>query len=406
MQNFKIHGEYKMKRLLPLIALSCFAIYLGCSSKDEPTKPDPETIYRVVAYKANEAPDMDDVDDPVWSSAKATTLDMKPAGALPQSIGATQMGPKISYMQAITNAGYLYLRFVWADATNDIWRDGYYVSDLSGFVQLKQFNPLTVGEDQLVVMFDNLSGEGWDAWNWRAASLAPSGLAEDMWFEYVDSFFTIINIDTTDTVWMDSSGTQVIDSFVIVYDTTKPPAVLPHFVNDASTPQVPTVAWPNDNYGVSSEPTYVHQDTSEFHDSVLYWTEAIDRDDTLSVDSFWVDNPNPPPDSIWVKNARFWPQTKGWQLDQKVPGYLIDTAATHRPAAELGSLYEIQCASLYRGEEHRVVMRRLLNTGQADDLNLNSDSVKTRVVIAENKYNLFQADTDRSTSKDVWLILK
>ncbi|MDF1545352.1 MAG: hypothetical protein P1R58_09645 [bacterium] len=396
-----------MRKLLPLLAISCLVLYIGCGGDDESTQPDPIKIYRVVAYQASASPQMTDANDPIWDKATATTLDMKRAGVLPQSIAG--LGPKTSTMQAIVSGDRLYLRFVWGDNSNSIWYNGFVADTVSPLLQFFQRNELETGfgEDQLVVLFDGASEGLWDAWHWRAAAYDASGFCADMWYEWADSTLLVYDIDTVPAT--DNSGQVIPDSFVInvtVTDTSY--IVAPHLLFDAQTSMVPDVSLPNEV--IVNEPTYASKDTSQFSDSVLYVRDARHRaNDPLYTDTFNIIDSVVEVDTFTHEeyDIVYWPETEGWKVGSRLPGFLIYDSLEVRPEADLGSKWEVRTVSKYAGEEHVLVMSRKLNTGHTDDLNLSLfDSVQTGVVIADDISSTFAGSTARSNISDVWLILK
>jgi hypothetical protein len=239
------------------------------------------------------------------------------------------------------------------------------VVNVSGLVDFDPVSDLEQSEDQLFVMFKDTVGGYWDTWNWRSLPLVA-----------------------------DAAGSKVVE---IALENTP-------------------VA--------GSEPTYVHEDTSEFNGFALYmserlnrleiWFDTTDFIDTIMVDTFdtlIVENDTfydtVVTDTVYELLERKWPLTSGWTVGQRVPGWLIEDGAQFYTEEDLGSRWDTRAVMDFDSTDgvYTVVLKRKLATGYDDDLDMSTlDSIMTRVVILNNGSDIYRADTWRGVSKDIWLV--
>lgn len=355
-----------MKKLILLALICCFSFVLvNCSSDDTPPPngPDPVVVPRVVVNSTVAEPAFISTDETVWNSVAQIAIDIQTSGlALPSSIA--RLTADSVYMQAISSDSNLYLRFQWNDTSHNVWRDHYYVTDTTVTVTfIKTDSFIQSNEDQLYVMF-NGAVNGWDTWGWRALTTGGGGFAQG---------FTLVASDSLTT---DAVGTSPTLE-VAIRNTPRP---------------------------LSSDPNYVHLDTSDFTGSVLYFDSAIHWSTVLKVKLDTLDI-GPPLDT--VSRDIFWPTTRGWDIGQKVPGWLIYKSMATRTDAALGSRWDTKAISSYDDatSTYTLILKRKLATGFSEDLDMSTvDSVKTRLAILNNMTSLLKGDTDRGLTKDFWLI--
>ena len=358
-----------MKKTIPLFLVFLLALWVGCSGDDDNGPgPTPEVTARVVVNTTAGTPGMQSAIDPVWGNVPEVTVNVVKAGALPVTAALTEVSATAT-MQAIVAADDLYIRLQWDDTSFNVWKEHYEVVDTSGFVSFNQVPDLEQSEDQLFVMFKDTVGMYWDTWNWRALTTGAGGFAEG--FNYVDSPLVV-----------DAEGTKLVN-----------------------------IQWKNPS--VFGDPTYVHLDTCEFNGFALYLNEKLHRiSDVLWVTTdTTVDTDLGPPvvydttiDTIYKQT---WPLTRGWTIEQRVPGWMIDGEAQFLTEDELGSRWDTRAVMDFDSTDgvYTVVFKRKLATGYDDDLDMSTlDSVMTRVVILNNGSDIYRADTWRGVSKDIWLV--
>ncbi|MEA1980903.1 MAG: hypothetical protein U9N54_08015 [candidate division Zixibacteria bacterium] len=351
-----------MKKFLPLLLIFVMIVWLGCGD-DGPTDPVIEPDLRISVNTTAGDPGMTSVNSAVWNNVDTMRVEVFRSGLnslLPAKLSVVAAS---ALVQVLVNNDDLFLRIQWEDTSFNAWREHYYVSDdTSGFVQIDRKAVVEQAEDQLYILFKNPDTNStiWDAWNWRVLTTGAGGFAEGF------------NYSSIDSLSLDSAGTKVVK-----------------------------IGWENPSR--SGEPTYVHQDTSEFNGYILYLDEKLNRGEpvgVLSIDNFT--DPNNP-DTTWYD----WPRTKGWTLNQKIPGWMIDGDAKDLSEAQLGSRWDIRAIDEYdeTNDIYTVVLKRKLNTGYDDDFNMAiADSIKTKIVILNNKVELYEGDTWRGVSENLWLI--
>jgi len=358
-----------MKKLIPISAVLLLGLWIGCSD-DEPTGPEEPTVVRVIANTTVSAPTLSSADEQVWATVGSFRVevaqDNSPKLRPPE---AAAIPPDI-YVQAIKKDSNLYLRLQWSDSTFDAYPDHFFVFDTIGQIEFKQ-DTILPQEDQIYVMFDSLPEGGYDVWAWRVLTTGGGGLGKG---------YTYNNA----TLTPDAAGTA----------------------SDSGTVE---------NIRYFNLPTYAHKDTSEFGNElghyILYTTDSLKYTDTLYIDIDTVIIGEDPPDTIFDTTAITFPLTIGWQLDQKVPGWLIDSSFASRTDEERGSRWDIRAVSVYDSLEfqYRVVLCRELNTGFSvdEDIDLSAmDSVKVKIGIYDNQDKFGEASNRRGFSDDFWIILK
>ena len=293
-----------MKKLLPLLLIFVMIVWLGCGD-DGPTDPVIEPDLRISVNTTAGDPGMTSVNSAVWNNVDTMRVEVFRSGLnslLPAKLSVVASS---ALVQALVNNDDLYLRIQWEDTNFNVWREHYYVSDdTSGFVQIDRKDIVEQAEDQLYVLFKDpdTTSTIWDAWNWRVLTTGAGGFAEGY------------NYSSADSLSLDSAGTKVVK-----------------------------IGW--ENPSVFGEPTYVHQDTSEFNDYILYLDEKLARNDTISVKYDTITDGGV--DTIFDTTATFWPTTSGWTLNQKIPGWMIDRDAQNLSEAQLGSKWDIRAINEY-----------------------------------------------------------
>ena len=361
-----------MKKTIPLLLVFLLAVWIGCGGDDDNGPgPTPDVAARVVVNNTAGAPAMLNANEAVWDAVEEVVVDVVRAGALPAA-GAPAVITATATMQAIVAGDDLYVRLQWDDTSFNVWKEHYYVVDTFPFVSFNPESDLGQSEDQLFVMFKDSVGGYWDTWNWRSLTTGAGGFAEG--FNYVDSPLTV-----------DAAGSKIVE-----------------------------IQWKNPD--VFGDPTYVHEDTSEFDHYILYLTEKLHRlsdvwyDTTNIIDSIdtMVIGPGETLyDTFFVVDEITWPFTRGWEIGQRVPGWMIDGEAQFLSEGELGSRWDTRAVMDYDSTDgvYTVVLKRKLTTGYDDDLDMSPlDSVMTRLVIVNNGSDFFRADTWRGTSKEIWLV--
>ncbi len=327
-----------MKRLACFLLILSAIIWVQCGGDDNGVNPPPETTARIVASHPGSSPSLNDPDDAVWNTVTPTGIALSYQNALKPGAAKPAAAADSVRLQAVVRNDSLFLRAVWSDATHNVWLDHYEVFSTSpvNFTRDCCGSQAAGQEDELIAMFAGLPGGAWDVWNWRALTTGPGYLAEGMTF-------------TGGELVSDSSGLQ-------------------------SGP-----ALNHSPLGGTSQPTYMHKDSSAFHGYLLYLADAVP----------------------------FRALSTGWTEGQAIPGKLIDTSIYSRQATTRGPRWAIRAADDYdsTGNQYTVVMCRALNTGFDDDLNLLLlDSVKMKVVVLNNQVDLTMGTNNRGISKELWLI--
>jgi len=358
-----------MKKLIPIFAVLLLGLWIGCGDDESTNGPEEPTAVRVIADTTVNAPTLSSADEQVWAGVNSFRVEVlqknNPKLRPPE---AAAIPPDI-YVQAIKKAGNLYLRLQWIDSTFDAYPDHFFVDDITDQIEFDQDTELAQ-EDQIYVMFDSLPEGGYDVWAWRVLTTGGGGLGKGYTYQ-----------DTMTAPTTDAAGTA----------------------SDSGTVK---------NIRVFNLPTYAHKDTSEFGSElghyILYTTDSLKYTDTLYINVDIVIFGDPP-DTIFDTTAITFPLTIGWELYQKVPGWLIDSSFASRTDEERGSRWDIKAVSVYDDValEYRVVLCRKLNTTFTDDIDLSAmDSVKVKTGIYDNQEEFGQPSNRRGFSNDFWIILK
>ena len=354
-----------MKKLIPISVVLLLGLWIGCGDDESINGPEEPTAVRVIANTTVSAPTLSSADEQVWAGvdsfrvevAKDNSPKLRPpeAAAIPPDI----------YVQAIKKADNLYLRLQWSDSTFNAYPDHYFCTKAISPIEFSHEPLPPAYEDQIFVMFDRAPEEGYDVWNWRVLTTGAGGFGRG--YTYSD-----------DILVEDAVGTAS--------DST---------VADSNPPYNP---WP----------TYAHKDTSDFDYYILYTTDTLKYTDTLYINVDTVIYGDPP-DTIFDTTAITFPLTTGWELNQKVPGWLIDSSFASLPDSARGSRWDIKAVSVYDDValEYRVVLCRKLNTTFTDDIDLSAmDSVKVKTGIYDNQEEFGQPSNRRCFIDDFWIILK
>ncbi|MBD3256959.1 hypothetical protein GF377_00905 [candidate division GN15 bacterium] len=175
----------KKSGLFVVVILAAFALW-SCGGDDDDNGTDPgPTTPRVTAVSAASAPNT--VNSAQWNNATETQIEITAISFTPKIAG-----PRSSVLATTDSIGVkamvfnntLYMRFDWADATDDHWPRRFEMtgwSEPSPGDSLLLFlqDTLTQFEDQLLMMFQE-NDSTWDCWNWRRVTTGGGGLAEGM----------------------------------------------------------------------------------------------------------------------------------------------------------------------------------------------------------------------------------
>ncbi len=343
-----------MRKLLASGLILSVALLWGCGGNDNGTGGDGgETLQRLVANTTVTAPTFSSADETVWNSvdsvmvpvSQTNTPKIVPAGKI------TSLATEVK-VQAIRKNDTLYVRLRWVDDSFDAWPDYYAVTDTT---PVKLTRNTVEQEDQAYVMFDGAPGGGYDCWAWKVLRTGGAGMG--MGYTYNNY-----------TLTPDAAG-----SVALPIATSNPP----------------------DN-------TYISKDTSQFHSYILKLTDIVHLRDSLRVDTVIFGDP---PETTYA--TRYFEDTRGWTIDQKVPGYVIDASvggAAHTDA-QRGSLLDIRAVDNYANNQYSLVLKRKMNTGYADDMDLTTvDSVKVEIAIFNNQNLFTTGGTRRGISNPFWII--
>jgi len=336
----------------------------GCGSDngtdgggDDPTPP-----MRLLVNTSVAAPTLSSPDEAVWSSVDSAMVPVSAANT-PKIVPGAKISavPSEVKVQAIAKDDTLYVRLRWTDATHNSWPNYYYIANPADtFPAIFTRNDLEE-EDQAYVLFDGAPGGGYDVWGWQALRTGGAGMG--MGYRYNNNILT-----------PDAAGTS---SLSVAYNN--PIANL-----------------------------YISQDTSAFQDYILTLTDAVHRTDSLRTDTVYIDTGQPPDTGVdTTVTTVSYGQTHGWTLNQRVPGWLIDdgVGSSQHTDVQRGSILDIRAADNHSGGMYSVVLKRAMNTGYADDLNLVPlDSVKVEIAIFDNQNLFTTGGTKRGVSALFWII--
>ncbi len=352
-----------MKKYVPFLAVTLLALWVACGGDDGngPDGPDGGPV-RVIANTTVNAPDMTDPDWNGWGAVDSFKVPVAQGNSPKvQPAGAAAVPTQIQ-VQAVENSGQLYLRLVWTDTTFNV--DPHYfevesIDDISvppRVIFRLGDSYLTPREDQAFVMFAGMTGDRYDVWNWRVLTTGVGRVARG--YTYSSSIGLI----------MDAKG------------------------------GAPDSSAARRNEPMGNTPTYVHKDSSESDDYILYLVDTASSARIIR----WDPDPLNPSDSVPVT----YQNTTGWQIGQRVPGWIIDSTLAHLDKAGRGSRWDIDAASIWADStEYHVVLKRELNTGFLDDLNLSTlDSVEVKIGVYDNQEEFGTASNRRGFTDDFWII--
>ena len=354
-----------MKKLIPISVVLLLGLWIGCGDDKGTDEEQPLEVVKVYADTAVDAPILSSADEQVWASVDSFRVGVSQGNSPKLRPPEAAAVPPDIYVQAIKKAGNLYLRLQWSDTSFNAYPAHFFCTTATPPLEFSHQPLPPAYEDQVFVMFDGGSEWGYDVWNWRVLTTGAGGLGRGYTY-------------SKDTLVKDAAGTAS--------DSTVADSNPPYF------------AWP----------TYAHKDTSQFDGYILYIADAVKWSDTLEIRIDTVIYGDPPV-TIFDTTAITFPLTTGWELDQKVPGWLIDSSFVSRTDEERGSRWDIKAVSVYDDValEHRVVLCRKLNTTFTDDIDLSAmDSVKVKIGIYDNQEKFGQPSSRRGFSDDFWIILK
>ncbi len=358
-----------MQKCIPILVLLIIGLIAGCGGDDNGTGNGDTGPPRVVANTSlGQPPSIDDPNDVRWDSVGTVTIGV--------AQGAPKIAPEMSAtvppdvkVQAAQLGEFLYLRLKWQDGDHSTWPNYYSVTDTGA--ETPNLRPIEftheqlppAHEDQAFVMFKFPESDDWDVWNWRVLTTGAGRLAEG---------YRFIN----NALDRDDDGSKELE-------------VAPINPGDSVT---------------LKHPRYLHKMLSAFEDPIFYITDTVW---TRSVVDTLFDTtviPTVPPDTLFDTVLITPLHTRGWTKAQKVPSHLIDSSVASESDDSRGSRWDIRATDAYNNE-YTLVMRRKLNTGYADDLNLLAvDSVQVKIGFLDNQEDLMESTSNRGFSQIFWLI--
>jgi hypothetical protein len=300
---------------------------------------------------------MSSPDETVWNSVDSVMVGVSAANTPKVVPGAKITAvPSEVKVQAIAKNDTLYLRLRWADPTFSAYP---HLDTVSNISPLTFERDVLAQEDQAFVMFEDAT-LGYDVWGWQV--LRTGGLGLGKGYTYSDGVLT-----------PDANGTSVL----------------------------PTAS-ENNEQGFTS-PIYMSGDTSEFNGYVLYLPP--NGNTVLFSDSMRTDTTDVGGQQV-ITTVTFG-QSTGWSLGQKLPGYVLDSSvvASWRTDVQRGSILDIRTTDSYSGGGYSLVMKRAMNTGYEDDLDMVPlDSVKVVIGLFDNQDSFTTGGTRRGFSAPFWII--
>ncbi len=236
-----------MRKLIPFIMVLFFALCLACGDDDGTDSNGEPTLTSVNADTTVGAPPFVSANDAVWNQVTPTALNVA------KNIGPPAKGAGFAdslSFQAIKTDSMLYIRVVWNDADQTLWRDHWSLYDTVNFNWTRNVDGFD--EDQLFVMFEGAPGGGWDTWNWRSLTTGQADRAEGITYD---------------------GGAITLDTGINVIASENKP--------DAGT-----------------RPPWIHKDMSAFDGWVLYkedrisssnWMQDPDWDSGMTVPGWYID---------------------------------------------------------------------------------------------------------------------
>jgi len=350
-----------MKRLIPIFAVLLVGLWMSCGDENGPTN-NGDTTPRLVANTTVDEPSLSSPDEAVWSSVDSVTVPVKMGNAPKLNPPKVAAYPSEILVKAIKKGDKLYLRMQWSDTTFNAYPEHFFIIDSIPPIVFDQKAGI-MDEDQIFVMFSDFLGGGYDVWNWRVLTTGGGSLGKG--YTYSDA-----------TLTGDSAGTTT----------------------DSVTVENEDQGW---------QPTYAHKDTSGFEGHILYLEDTVHWQDTLYIKVDTIPYGEPPETLYDTTAVHFW-NTTGWELGQKVPGWIIDSSFASLTDEERGSRWDIRAVSDYDNDalEYHVVLCRKLYTTFSDDMDLSAvDSVKVTIGIFDNQVTFEPPGSDRGFSNDFWIIL-
>lgn len=334
-----------MKKLFAVLLLSLTFIFAGCGGDDDDGGGGGGTVTPTMSANTTVgSPSMGNPNDTKWNSVTSTAFEISGLYAPKMAVSKSAAVSDSVWVQAIVSNDSLFVRVVWDDDDNSVWRDYYSITDTNKPMSFVH-NESIENEDQLMLMFDGAPGGGWDCWNWRSLTTDAAGLGEG--FRY-------------------NNGSLTVDAGQVTASNTNP--------------------------GVlgTAQPTYVHEDTASFNGYILPLADIVNYTSDTTVNGTYIN------------------QTDGWTVGQRIPGWIIDTVAKDRAVNERNSRLDIGAVSFYSEVTNRytVVLVRPLNTGYADDIDLSAlTSVKFKVAILNNQSIFTTGSSNRGFTKDITFTL-
>jgi len=347
-----------MRKLLASILILSIGLLWGCGGDDNGTDGGGGTPpVRLQVNTSVAAPTMSSPDETVWNSVDSVMVGVSAANT-PKVVPGAKIAsvPSEVKVQAIALNDTLYVRLRWADPTFSAYP---HLDTVTTTSPLTFSRDVTAQEDQAFVMFES-AVDTFDVWGWQV--LRTGGLGLGMGYTYADL-----------TLTPDAEGTASLETAV-----------------------------PNNEQNFTT-PIYMSGDTSEFNGYILYLPPSgntVRLDDTLRVDTIDVGGQQ-------VFNVIRYDQSTGWTIGQKLPGYVLDSSvvAAWRSDANRGSILDIRTTDNYSGGMYSLVMKRAMNTGYEDDLNMIPlDSVKVVIGLFDNQDSFTTGGTKRGFSIPFWVI--
>lgn len=332
-----------MKKFLAFLFLSSLLLLAGCGGDDEVVDP-PNPTPTLTANKTAASPSITNPNDAVWGSVSSIKFDLSGTNAPKLGVSkATAVADTVS-VQAIVSNDSLFMRFVWDDESNSVWRDYFEITTLGPPILFSQNNSIDMdyNEDQLFVMFDGSPNGGWDVWNWRALTTGAAGFAEG---------FQLLNNSLT------RDNGQVTAS--------------------SSNPSP-----------FGTQPSFVHEDTAEYNGHVL----ALSNIANFTTDT--------------TSYGNYINLSQGWIVGQRIPGWLIDDNAKNRAENERLSRLDTRAVDSYSNGTYTLVLVRKLNTGYDDDKALvEGTTVTLKIAVLNNQNEFTTGSSNRAFTRDINLVL-
>ncbi len=348
-----------MRKLLASILILSIGLLWGCGGSDSGTGDDGGGTppVRLLVNTSVAAPTMSSPDETVWNSVDSVMVAVSAANT-PKVVPGAKIAavPSEVKVQAIAKNDTLYVRLRWADPTFSAYP---HLNTVTTTSPLTFSRDVTAQEDQAFVMFES-AVDTFDVWGWQV--LRTGGLGLGMGYTYADGALT-----------PDAAGTASLE-----------------------------IPVPNNEPGFTA-PIYMSGDTSEFNGYILYLPPSGNT--VLFTDPMRVDTTDV--GGQLVIDTISYGQSTGWTVGQKLPGYVLDSSvvAAWRTDANRGSILDIRTTDNYSGGIYSLVMKRAMNTGYADDMDLSAaDSVRVVVGLFDDQDSFTTGGTHRGFSIPFWVI--